>query len=143
MLIKKLTIAFSLIFSVIFMSGCNEKMEAPGDALSLLETEVVSKQNIDFTEVAILEVRLEDISKKDVASELISTSSRAIKSTPPYALQIAFPTKLIKANHNYSLSASILVAGELHFISTTYIDPFAVGIASPIQIVVEQVVEQK
>jgi len=144
MLIKKLTIVFSLIFlATFFVSGCGEKVETPDDALSLLETKVVSEQHVELTKEAILEIRLEDVSKKDIESEVISTASRTVRSRPPYSLQIAFPTKLIKANHSYSLSASIRIDGELHFISTTHINPFAIGIASPITINVEKVVGKK
>ncbi len=133
---------FSLFFVVIttyFISGCTDKANAADDALSLLQTEVFYNPLVTLPEGAILEVRLEDVSKMDVASELISRATRQVKSNPPYSLQIAFPSKQIKNNHRYSLSASIKVDGKLIFISTSHIDPFAVGIASPIKIKVDQV----
>lgn len=139
MSIKK-TVPFLLfIFTTIAISGCNEKTTFTDDALSLLETEVFYRQRIALPEGAVLEIRLEDVSKMDVASELIASATREIKSAPPYALQIAFPTEAIKENHRYSLSASIKVDDKLHFISTTHIDPFAVGIATPIEIKVDPI----
>lgn len=139
MLIKKTIPFFLLVFTSAFISGCDQKNDAMDDALSLLETEVFYTQKIVLPEGAVLEVRLEDVSKMDVASTLISSATRQIKSSPPYALQIAFPTKNINAKHSYSLRASIKVEGKLHFISTTRINPFAIGIASPIQIKVDPV----
>lgn len=136
---KNVSAFFFAIITVAFLSGCKDKTAAKDDALSLLETEVFYTQKIALPEGAKLEVRLEDISKMDVASELISRASREIKSTPPYALQISFPSKEIKNKHRYSLRATIKVDDKLYFTSTTNIDPFAVGIASPIKIKVEQV----
>ena len=128
-----------MIFVAVFVSGCNEKQGQSDDALSLLETEVFYTQDITLPEEAKLEVRLEDVSKMDVAAELIVAATREIKSKPPYALQIAFPTKLIKEKHRYSLRASIKLDGKLLFISTTHINPFEVGVASPVSIKVEQI----
>ena len=139
MINKKLSTFFLLIITTGLLAGCNDNNSVADDALSLLETEVFYNQKIILPEGAKLEVRLEDVSKMDVASELISSATREIKSSPPYALQIAFPSDQIKNNHRYSLRASIKVNGKLHFISTTHIDPFAVGIASPIQIKVNPV----
>ncbi|MCP4324291.1 MAG: hypothetical protein GY951_08775 [Psychromonas sp.] len=139
MAIKKLIPFLLLTLTTIFLSGCNKKVDTTDDALSLLETEVFYNQKIVLPEGARLEVRLEDVSKMDVASELVTSATRDIKSTPPYALQISFPTKSIKAKHSYSLGATITVDGKLIFISTTHINPFAVGIASPIEIKVDPV----
>lgn len=140
---KKLIPFFFVIITTLFISACNDESGvsagATDDALSLLETEVFYNQKIILPEGATLEVRLEDVSKMDVSSELISSAIREIKSAPPYSLQIAFPSKQIKNNHRYSLRALIKVNGKLHFISTTHIDPFEVGIASPIRIKVDQV----
>jgi putative lipoprotein len=142
MINKKLIPFFLVIMSSLLISACNDQTTVAGakdDALSLLETEVFYNQKMRLPEGAKLEVRLEDVSKMDVASELISSATREIKSGPPYALQIAFPSKQIKNSHRYSLRASIKVEGKLYFISTTHIDPFAVGIASPIKIKVDPV----
>ncbi len=139
MILKKITQLFLLIFSFFFIVGCNEKVNKEDDALSLLETEIFYHQSIDLPEGAVLEVRLEDVSKMDVASELISLSSRTIKGSFPYSMRIMFPTKRNKIKRSYSLVASIKVDGKLHFRSTSYVNPFEVGHASPIKIEVEKV----
>ena len=139
MLNKKLIPFFLSVFALLLITACNGNSNATDDALSLLETEVFYNQKVALPEGAKLEVRLEDVSKMDVASELISSATREIKSSPPYALQIAFPTESIQEKHRYSLRATIKLDGKLLFISTTHIDPFAVGIASPINIKVDPV----
>lgn len=139
MFIKKLTPLLLTIFSTTLISGCNDQPTVTDNGLSLLDTEVYYTQDTILPEGAKLEVRLEDVSKMDVASELISNTTREIKSTPPYALQIAFPTELIKVNSRYGLRASIKLDDKLLFISTYHINPFEVGIASPITIKVEPV----
>ncbi|PKF61953.1 hypothetical protein CW745_08175 [Psychromonas sp. psych-6C06] len=139
MFTKKIVTLMCLIFSVVLLTGCNDSVNKSDDALSLLETEVYYLQKIRLPEGAKLEVRLEDVSKMDVAAEVISSAVRELKSSPPYALQIAFPSDQIKANHRYSLRASIRSGDELLFISTTHINPFEVGIATPIKIKVDHV----
>lgn len=139
MLIKKAIPALLIIFSVFFISACKDEGKSSDDALSMLDTQVYYLEQLALPEGAQLHVYLEDVSKMDVASELISTSTRSIKSKPPYLLQVAFPTNSIEVNKRYNLRASITLEGELLFISTTQINPFAVGVASPVNIKVEQV----
>lgn len=136
---KKIIHLFLFSFSVLLIAGCNVKKEEQDRSLSLLETEVSFEQGLTLPEGATLEIRLEDVSKMDVASELISSATREIKSAPPYTLQLAFSNNEIKNNHRYSLQASIRAQGKLVFISTSHIDPFAVGSATPIKIKVDPV----
>ncbi|GLS92263.1 lipoprotein [Psychromonas marina] len=138
---RKKIIPLLMIFVAVLVSGCDKSSDnaTSDDALSLLETEVYYTQKMLLPDGAELEVRLEDVSKMDVASELISSTTREIKNTPPYALQVTFPTKRIKANRRYNLRASIRLEDKLIFTSTSHINPFEVGIASPIKIKVDQV----
>jgi len=135
---SKKVVSLLIIFSVFFITACQNKEKQTDDALSMLDTKVYYLENIILPEGAKLHVRLEDISKTDVASTLISTATRTIKSNPPYLLQIAFPTNSIQVNSRYNLRASITLEGRLLFISTTRVNPFVVGVASPISIKVEQ-----
>jgi putative lipoprotein len=137
MVYKRLIPFFLILIASSFITGCNDKTGALDDGLSLLETEVFYDQKITLPKGAKLEVNLDDISKMDVASILISSAAREIKGSPPHSLQIAFPSKKIKNNNRYSLRASIKVDDKLYFISTTQVNPFAVGIASPIEIKVD------
>lgn len=138
-MVNKKTISFLIVLiTTAFISGCNDKTATMDDGLSLLETEVFYNQKITLPEGAKLEVHLEDVTIMDAVSIRISSATRKIKSNPPYSLQIAFPSKKIKNNHRYSLRATIKINGKLHFISTSHINPFEVGIASPIKIKVEQ-----
>lgn len=139
MVIKKLAPLLLIIVSLFLISGCKYQTEVTDDALSLLETEVYYRQKVRLPEGAKLEVRLEDVSKMDLPSVLISSSRREIKNTPPFALQITFRSDQIQVDHRYNLQASIKVDGKLLFISTTNIDPFAIGNNSPIKIKVDKV----
>ena len=139
MFLKKNSACGIITLIVLLVSGCSEKADTVDDALSLLDTQVHYIEKITLPDGARLQVRLEDVSEMDVAAELVSSATRKISSVPPYSLQIAFPTKQIKMNRRYNLHASILLEDKLLFISTTQINPFEVGIASPIQIKVDLV----
>jgi len=139
MVTKKINFYLFMLLNLLFLSSCNKVEEIKDDGLSFLDCSAYYLEDMTLPEGAILQVRLEDISQMDVVAELISSNQRTIKSAPPYALQLAFPRKLIKMGHRYTLRALITLEGELLFTSTTYINPFAVGIASPIEIEVEQI----
>jgi uncharacterized lipoprotein YbaY len=127
--------SFWIILSTLFLNGCDEA-GIKDEALSLIQTEVIYHQSMVLPEGAMLEVRLKEISINDGPSAVISLASRAIKNRPPFLLQLAIPQHLIKNNHHYDIQASITVDAKVYFISTTTVNPFEVGVASPIQITV-------
>ena len=139
MITKKVNFYLFILLNLVLLSGCNKAEEIKDDGLSFLDCSVYYLEEMALPEGAILQVRLEDVSKMDVAAELIVSNQRTIKSRPPYALQLAFPRELIKMEHRYTLRALVTLEGELLFTSTAHINPFAIGIASPIEIKVDQV----
>lgn len=134
---NRILYSFWIILSALFLNGCDETGRKD-EALSLIQTEVTYHQSMVLPEGAMLEVRLKEISISDGTSAVISFASRPIKNGPPYLLQLAIPQYLIKNNYHYDIQASIIIDGKVYFISKTAVNPFEVGIASPIQITVEQ-----
>tara|TARA_R110001583_G_scaffold10698_1_gene49026 strand:+ start:4058 stop:4495 length:438 start_codon:yes stop_codon:yes gene_type:complete len=134
-------ISYSLwaIMVALFLNGCGDQTGIKDEALSLLETEVFYHQSIVLPKGAILEVYLQDISKVGKPAVILSHASRVIKNNPPFVLQLAFPQHVIKNNHHYDIQASIKVQGRLYFMSTVAVNPFEVGVASPIKIIVEHI----
>lgn len=85
-----------------------------------------------------LTVTLEDVSKMDVASTIISEEKVVLEGTPPYEVTIKYNKDDIKDMNRYSVRASIKYMDTLMFISTTANNPFETE-EDTLEIVVEKV----
>ncbi len=149
---NKFTLASSILFSAFILQACDsgstqvqdtatteKQVTAEVTAMKMLSTSVTYLEPSVLSPNAVLEVVLEDTSKADMISELISSQSLKVKGTPPYTVNIEYDANKIKKNHSYNLRATIRVEDSLIFISTTHIDPFAEGLTKPIEIRMDQV----
>lgn len=143
MFIQKMISYWLIILITVLLSACNKPIDYSDDALSALDSRIYYTPKIRLPPGAQVLLLLEEISEKKGLSTLISSSTMEVKSNPPYALQLLFPTKLIKLDHHYNLYASISLNNELLFVSTTRINPFLLGITHPIKIKVDRVLEPK
>ena len=73
---------------------------------------------------AELTVTLEDVSKMDIASTIIASTSQFIQGGPPYSFSLSYDQSAIDERMQYSVRAKILLANQLLFTSTERIDPF-------------------
>lgn len=73
---------------------------------------------------AELTVTLEDVSKMDIASTIIASTSQSIQGGPPYSFSLSYDQSAIDERMQYSVRAKILLANQLLFTSTERIDPF-------------------
>ncbi len=74
---------------------------------------------------AELLVTLEDVSRADAPSSLITEHRQSLDSPPPYAFELTYPTESIEPRARYALRAKIFVGDALRFITDTHVDPFA------------------
>lgn len=83
-----------------------------------LDITVAYRERIALPPDAVVEVRLLDTSRMDVAAELLS-SQRFRMTGVPFALQLAYDPALIDPRFTYTVSARILSGGRAIFRSTT------------------------
>ena len=116
---------FLLLFLV--LPGCSDSTESTLDAVasSVFVGEVFYRERIALPPGAKLVVTLEDVSRMDVASTVLSEDTQILTGSPPYSFELAYDPRHIDSRMRYSLRARILVEGRLRFTSTQAIDPFA------------------
>ena len=66
---------------------------------------------------AVLEVRLEDVSRADTAADLIASTTVTLSGGPPYSFSLAYPHDKINAKNRYALRGRITSEGGLMFTS--------------------------
>lgn len=103
-----------------------------------LDVRVFYRERIMLPPGSQLEVTLADVSKMDVKAETIGTITQDITTGPPYSVSLSYSEDQILPKHRYNLKARITNNGELLFISTSAIDPFATE-KRPVEILTEKV----
>jgi putative lipoprotein len=118
-----LLLAASWLFLLI---GCSEQTqdEEPAEIMQSLSGEVFYRERKLLPPGAELRVTLEDVSKMDVPSTIIATSTQLLTGAPPYKFSLDYPASDIEMRMEYGLRATITLDGKLLFTSTERLDPF-------------------
>jgi putative lipoprotein len=88
---------------------------------------------------AEITVSLEDVSKMDVAANVIATTTVPAVGGPPWGLAMEYDSPEIDNQHRYAVRARIEVNGQLMFTNTTQIPAFSGVEGKPLEILVSRV----
>lgn len=123
----------ALVTGIFLLLGC-DKPEQSSQVNTMVKTmpaasgvitgQVMYRERKMLPPGAQLTVTLEDVSKMDVASQVIATSSQVIQGGPPYKFSLTYDKSAIEKVMQYSLRAQIKLAERLLFTSTERLDPF-------------------
>lgn len=84
-------------------------------------------------------VSLEDVSKMDVAAELIARTRIPVEGGPPYAFELNYDPAKLDQRGRYALRARIENEGRLLFINTEHVAAFDRQPGEPVEIMVTHV----
>ncbi|MFY8349784.1 META domain-containing protein [Pseudoalteromonas sp. SSM20] len=107
------------------LAGCQSAPEVEEKVMNSLQTEVYYLDRSMLPPNSELTVTLEDVSKMDVASTVISSKLVTLNSAPPYQVSLDYDNALIKDNMRYNVRAQIRKDGKLLYTSTQSNNPFA------------------
>jgi putative lipoprotein len=96
-------------------------------------------QRIALPPGAQVSVILEDVSKMDVAAEVVAKQTITAEGGPPYQLNLSYNAADIKPQHSYALRAQITLDGQLLFTNAEQVDAFVNQGLNPTEILVSQV----
>ncbi len=114
---KFLIIVMALIGTVTF-TACSGLIGA--DSSKMITGNVTYKERIALPENAKVTVTLSDVSKMDVAAEVISRHSFLTEGAQvPLSYTLRYEPSEINPSHTYAVSARIEVDGKLMFINDT------------------------
>lgn len=88
---------------------------------------------------AEITVTLEDVSKMDVAAEIIASTNLPSAGGPPWNFTLEYDPTRIDSRHSYALRARIEANGRLMFTNTTRIPAFNNDDGQPVKILVTKV----
>lgn len=114
---------------IVLLTGCGpatqtSQVETMQQATDSILGQVTYRERKMLPPGAELTVTLEDVSKMDVASTIISSTSQIIQGGPPYSFSLSYDKSAIDERMQYSVRAKILLENKLLFTSTERIDPF-------------------
>ena len=100
--------------------ACGLLFEASGAGASeaVLSGTVTYRERIELPPGAVVEVKLLDVSRMDVAAEVIAEAVIRSEHQVPIRFELAYHPERIDQRHRYSVQARILVDGRLWFNST-------------------------
>jgi putative lipoprotein len=122
--------------------GCSETNKTTEAEIMKVTTEQISGQVLYRERMllppgSIVKVSLEDVSKMDVASTVIASSSFIAEGAPPYVFSLDYAVADIAPRNEYNLRATINLNENLLFTSSQQLNPFKESQA-PIEIVVRK-----
>lgn len=97
------------------------------------------RERISLPPIAEIKVYLEDVSKMDVAADVIAMTTLSPESGPPWKFALEYDPAKIDSRNRYALRARIEADGRLLFINTSHIDAFAQPEGAPTDILVSRV----
>jgi putative lipoprotein len=117
-----------LVFAgwLFLLLGCSEQTQhgESAETKQALVGEAFYRERKLLPPGAELHVTLEDVSKMDVASTIIATSTQSLTGAPPYTFSLDYSAADIDPRMQYSIRAKIMHDGALLFTSTERLDPF-------------------
>ncbi|NVK43912.1 MAG: YbaY family lipoprotein [Oceanospirillaceae bacterium] len=114
-----------------------EQTQQPDNSLMrVISGEVWYRERIALPPGAEVLVTLEDQSRMDAPATVITGYTHIVDGPGPYAFRLVYDPAAIDERMRYGLRARIEHDGELLFISTEHIDPFAVEPGEPVRIMV-------
>ena len=130
--------AFGL--ALVLLPACGG-MQAQQSEMSTLTGTVVYRERMMIPAGSEVVVRLEDVSKMDVAAELLGETRFVPAGGPPFEFSLQYNPERIVPRHRYAVRAAIYFGGRLQFTSTEHIDPFTGE--QPVEVLVRRASVQK
>ncbi|MEQ5803013.1 YbaY family lipoprotein [uncultured Halomonas sp.] len=140
---------WAAIASTLLLAACSHSMgiedaqrqaQKPDNSLMrVISGDVWYRERIALPPGAELTVTLEDQSRADAPATILTDYTHTVDGTPPpYPFRLVFNPAVIDERMTYGLRARIEHNGDLLFISTQHIDPFAGKPGDPVRIRVSQ-----
>ncbi|AJR07861.1 lipoprotein-related protein [Photobacterium gaetbulicola] len=116
---KRVFALISVLAVALIVSACSSMIQQDADLEAVTGT-LMYKERIALPDHARITVTLADVSKMDVAAEVLSSQAfLADGNQVPFDYQLNFSRQEIRPNHTYAVSARIEVDGKLWFITDT------------------------
>jgi putative lipoprotein len=107
--------------------------------MKTIEGHVLYRERMMLPPNAEITVTLEDVSKMDVAADVIATTTFPAVGGPPWDFAMEYDPARIDSRHRYAVRARIEVNGQLMFTNTSQIPAFSGAEGEPVEIMVSRI----
>ncbi len=133
-------------FLALLLAACNEEagtvttsnQEPENSLMRVISGEVWFRERIALPPGAKVIVVLEDQSKADATTTVITDYTHIVDGQGPYPFRLVYDPSALDGRMRYGLRARIEQDGKLVFSSTEHIDPFAGAPGEPVRIMVSK-----
>jgi len=128
-----------LVFSGFCLTAPAYGEGADASDMKTIEGHVLYRERMMLPPNAEITVTLEDVSKMDVAADVIATTTFPAVGGPPWDFAMEYDPARIDSRHRYAVRARIEVNGQLMFTNTTQIPAFSAAEGESLEILVSRV----
>jgi len=129
-----------VMLSLVLATHAQAQGFAPqGEAMKSITGQVWYRERMLLPPFAEIKVYLEDVSKMDVAAEVVAMTTLSPEGGPPWKFVLEYDPARIDSRNRYALRARIEVDGRLLFINSSHIAAFTQPEGTPIDILVSHV----
>lgn len=114
-------------------------MTVQAESMGTIAGRVFYHERLMLPPNAEIKVYVEDVSRMDVAADIIATTTLSPAGGPPWDFTMEYDPDRIDSRHSYAVRARIEVNGQLMFINTTRIPVFSEAEGEPLEILVSRV----
>ena len=112
-----------VLLLVVVLSACASTEPGGGEG-GVISGTVIYRERMALPPQATVTVRLEDVSRMDVAADVLAESRFPAESGPPFAFRLDYDPAEITEGRRYALRASIHLEDRLLFTNTEHIPAF-------------------
>lgn len=129
-----------LLLLLATLTGC-DSASTPQEEIPMatIKVEAFYRERMMVPPNAQLRVTLSDVSKMDVAAELITEVVVDNPGAPPYNIELTYDPEAIDSRMRYAVRASIKADDKLMFTSTEHIDAFAADDSGAVKVIMQRV----
>ena len=128
----------TLAFLFITMTDASS-VKAGTDTMKTIEGSVWYRERMLLPANAEIKVILEDVSRMDVAADVIATTLLEAESGPPWNFSLQYDSARLHEKGRYGLRVRIELEAKLMFINTSHIPAFDREPGTPLNIIVSRV----
>ncbi len=132
-----------LVSLLALLPGCDANHTPAGDTpMATIHVEAFYRERMMVPPNAQLRVTLSDVSKMDVAADLLTEVAIDNPGAPPYTVSLDYDPAVIDQRMRYAVRATIRVDDKLLFTSTEHIDAFAVDDNGVVKVMMQRVADR-
>lgn len=129
-----------LALAFLFITNADaSSMNTETNTMKTIKGSIFYREHMQLPANAEVKVYLEDVSRMDVAADVIATTLLGTENGPPWDFSLQYDSARLQENGRYGLRVRIEAEGKLMFINTSHIPAFDQESGTPLKILVSLV----